>query len=633
MANPFISAITTDPWDSIEENSVSEINKNAFDLCCTSLKTIPNQKRTVSLLFHGEPGSGKTHLLNRLRVYAYSQQNLHIFISVRLQSSPHRFWRYLRKSFIESLMHKKKQYTQLEKLIFHKLKIISGKKTIKIKELDYIIEQLGVQCSLSFNLCSIIKHIVLKKHQKETLSWLKGLSLPELSIKKLGLSEKKNSCKNYEEEDIAREFILEICRLAGHKIPVILCFDQVEALQRYQKGDPESLFAFGQAVGAIHDQTNNVLIVSCIQSFFIDLLKNSVMESDYDRMAVYQSTLNPLTKEQALKLVYMRLKACPDITKSRIDFLLLKYKKELNFFISDHGEVARKIISKCASLFNIWEKGKLPETERFSTLDAFLTKELLVRETLTKKNLEPSKANDIIQSSIPSILNIIDNDWKESEKELPNGIDMILYNKNSKTGISFCNHENMKKLVVKLKHIDTLINNKQLDKIILVRHKDLQINKTAKKTQLYFEKLQKENTVITENPDNTVLSALESLRSLLSDAKSGDLSKSGVSVEFNSVKNWIESKLSDSVKDLLIKITDKEIVLKNHGKFDPLSDILEIIDKEKIIEVAKIAEILSLSTEEILKSVKKSEFKIGLLSNSPPVLFQFINLETNIMDN
>ncbi len=630
MLNPFIYSIVTDPWDNRKEKSVSEINKHAFDLCITSLKTIQNHKCSVSLLFHGEPGSGKTHLLNRLRVHVYKQQNLHIFISVRLQSSPHRFWRYLRKSFIESLMQKKQKHTQLEKLIFYKLKKTSGKKSIKIKELDYIIEKIGIKNNLSFNLCTIIKHIILKKHKNETLSWLKGLSLPESSIKKLGLAVEKNSNENHEEEDIAREFVLEICRLAGHTIPVILCFDQIEALQRYQEGDPKSLFIFGQAAGTIHDQTNNVLIVSCIQSFFIDLLKKSVMESDYDRMAMYQSTLNPLTKEQALKLVCARLNSCSDITKTSIDSLKSKYKEELNSFIGTHGEVARKIISKCASLFNTWGEIE-PETD--NNIDIFLTKKLEERKKITEKGLDPSKTDDIIQSSIPSILNIIDNSWKESEKKLPNGIDMVLYNQNFKTGVSFCNHENMRKMVFKLKNICDLTKSNQLDKIILIRHKNLQIKKTAKKTNYYLNILQKENRVIIKNPDNSLLSTLESLRTLLADVKSGDLSNRGISIKFNSVKNWLKSNLSDSVKDLLEKITDKEIILKNNQNPDHINSILDIIDKEKVIKVAEIAKILDLSPEKILKTVQNSKSKIGYLSASPPVIFQFINQETNIMDN
>ena len=103
MINPFRNSIVRDAWDP-GKIDVPEINEAPFRLCLEALDSVRAERRSTSVLLHGEAGSGKTHLLNRLRTAVKSQTRFQIFVSVRLQSSPHRFWRYLRRSMVQDLV-------------------------------------------------------------------------------------------------------------------------------------------------------------------------------------------------------------------------------------------------------------------------------------------------------------------------------------------------------------------------------------------------------------------------------------------------------------------------------------------------------------------------------------------------
>ena len=109
---------------------------------------------------------------------------------------------------------------------------------------------------------------------------MKGDSLPESVCQELGLVFGKE--ESGDPEDSAREIVKELCRLVGKDIQMVVCFDQVEAIQRYP-GDDTGVFAFGQAVQTLHDETRNVLLVSCIQSFFLEHLNQAMMKPNYDQ--------------------------------------------------------------------------------------------------------------------------------------------------------------------------------------------------------------------------------------------------------------------------------------------------------------------------------------------------------------
>lgn len=576
MIHPFRSSIiVTDPWHP-SDTDVPEISANAFDLCCKALETVRIRGQSTAVLLYGEAGNGKTHLLGRFQQYLRNRPQLHIFISVRLQTSPHRFWRHIRKSFADSLVRPLETGgSQLERLCAQRFSQLPGpvKKKISLpgfmarldkkislsQKLERLAERLapepriqalrrlGAVSDISPNLCRVLEHFLSASHRQEAAAWLRGDSLPEQSLRNLGLAQ-TNASDDPEYE--AREMVKELCRLAGPEIPVVICFDQIEALQRYPKGDDEGVFVFGKAVRALHDETSNALLVSCIQSYFLESLQKAVESPDYDAISVHQETLNPLTAPQAVKLVRARLENCSDLSEEKKASLGAGFEKELERFVGSDGKTARRVLSYCADLFDLWETGqRAPDISD----ETFLSHENIRREKHALENMYPEKADEIIPRAVPVLANLLDDQRKTQDKNLPGDIDLILTGRGSKVGISLCNEKDMNKQTRRFKKLLELFGKGGFDHLVIIRHAQLEISETAKKGREYLQALRNQNAVII-HPDNALLAALDAAASLLADAGAGDLSNRGRTVSSETVRKWLKTHLSGSVRDFLSNI-------------------------------------------------------------------------------
>ena len=159
--------------------------------------------------------------------------------------------------------------------------------------LEELLEKIADTLYLDRNTTIAFKHLAFNRHTGDLRAWLGGDSLPEQALARLDLSQEEGTDEEREHE--ARRVVLMLCRLAGDGLPIVLSLDQVEALQT-SSTDREGLFAFGQLVSTLHDETSNVLIVSCVQSAFATELKDKSRDADYDRMtSLGASSLATLT--------------------------------------------------------------------------------------------------------------------------------------------------------------------------------------------------------------------------------------------------------------------------------------------------------------------------------------------------
>ena len=140
---------------------------------------------------------------------------------------------------------------------------------------------------------------MMGRHLRDARAWLLGDPLPESALNTLHLA---SSPDDDDLEDQAQRVVLDLCRLAGPKIPVVLCFDQIEALL-VVPNDRTPFTVLGQVIMKLFNETSNLLLISCVQSGFLDDLKldqpESVSATAAVRMAVHQTSLNPLLWDDA----------------------------------------------------------------------------------------------------------------------------------------------------------------------------------------------------------------------------------------------------------------------------------------------------------------------------------------------
>ena len=145
----------------------------------------------------------------------------------------------------------------------------------------------------------VLENLLAGMRVRDAAAWLHGDDLPEETLLDLGLS--RQPVDEEFQEERAYQVVRELSQLL-EPAPLVFCLDQVEALQKHPD-DKEGIFALGKLVATLHDTLRNAAIISCVQTSFIDAIKNTVRGSDQDRMLSNRAGLSPLTWEQALALV------------------------------------------------------------------------------------------------------------------------------------------------------------------------------------------------------------------------------------------------------------------------------------------------------------------------------------------
>jgi hypothetical protein len=122
--------------------------------------------------------------------------------------------------------------------------------------------------------------------------------------------------------------------------------------------------------------------------------------------------------------------------------------------------------------------------------------------------------------------------------------------------------------------------------------------------------------------------ALEALRSLLSDARAGDLAAQGDAVSEAKVSGWLSANMDHDLVDLVDG-------LENPGPRRPASpearllrDLGDVMLRSCIAPLDDVAARLGCSPEEVLAVAKQHADRFGLLQGPPVVLFAHVPAES-----
>ena len=494
ILNPFRNTIVSDPWRP-SSTDVPEIHAKVFQTCRLALETVRSKGISSSVLIHGEPGSGKTHLLARLRLHCKGVearavdpvQPETVFVAVRLQTGPQRLWRHLRRSFVEDLLREVDGGTpQLERILLRRLGEIrqadadllpwwewlkqeySGASGLK-KTLDELFDRLSEELQLSRDLCTVLGHLMVGRHLRDARAWLLGDTLPESALSTLHLA---SSPDDDDLEDQAQRVVLDLCRLAGPKIPVVLCFDQIEALL-VVPNDRTPFTVLGQVIMKLFNETSNLLLISCVQSGFLDDLKldqpESVSATAAVRMAVHQTSLNPLLWDHAMRLIRARLSAdsrLASLRESRTETLWPLDEGELKQAVGAKGCTPRKILSICAEMFDAAADIRVdvrPEDEEF------LARTWQERLEESSRSDTSGQVDHILTHGIPLLVHSSAQSWKLQGDRPSRDIDLTLEGPDGRLGISLSNHRDLRSLWPRLKRLPALIKDRRVEKLLLLR--------------------------------------------------------------------------------------------------------------------------------------------------------------------
>jgi hypothetical protein len=555
LPNPFRDAVVQDAWQTPID--VPEIHHRAFCECRAVIETarggVPD-----SLLLYGPAGSGKTHLLTRVQRHVHQMQDeapdrrQHcVFVFVRLQTASRLLWQHVRRRFVSDLTRRDQGLSQIEQLLAQRLGArlnispsvaFSEFRTLRETCPEILLNEIDLlqdAAQLPRELVVVLEHLAFERKVRDASAWLMGESLPEATLAELGLGPDLIT----DREQAAREMVTLLCRLAATTLPVVFCFDQIEALQR-NADDRESFFHFAQMAADLHDSAPGVGLITCLQSAVLDQFKCAVRQADFQRIAKRHAVLHSLTRHQVSALVVSRLELLPSLREQASE---RPYYPFTSVFVSNLADeapsVPRRIFNQCARQFDeLQDQGvhTLPSTEEF------LAAELIARRLQALQGGQPGESLRILTHALPFVAGLCGAEVRAEDSE---GADWVIYHGGRPVAVTVRNEADGRTLSPKLKALLERSPRQDGARWVLLRDPRLSLSKAAVRTRERLSELEAKGARLIE-PSLETLATLDALQSLLGDAKSGDLARGGDAVDSSTVLAWLKAGLNIGADEL-----------------------------------------------------------------------------------
>jgi hypothetical protein len=563
---------------------VAEINSQAFEACRRLVKDVAAGGYSAALTVFGDTGTGKTHLIGRVRRWL-EQQPENLFVFVRMETSPAGIWRHLRRCLAVSLL----QTGALDRLL-----------TRRQSEVDTLANR---------DLSIVLEHLLAGRHFRDSAAWLRGDGLPEDVLRSLGLSAPG---ADDDQEVTSRHVLMQLCELIRPGV-VVFCLDQIEAILS-SPDDRDGPHAFGKAVACLVDETRNCGMICCEQSQFVMLMEQILDEAAKSRVLGRRASILPLSWELAQRLISARLDTVAELEAERAQrggCWPLPEARIRTVFV-DNAAPARKIIARCKDLFDEWQLGRaLPVEPLESALQKMLDERF--------RRIDAPETEASLRNGMPLLARSAGLSCSVPGNRSP--LEFVL--NDGKIAVGLCNQSNAVGLSNHLKRISAAWKPAAQPKLLLLRDARLPIGANAKVTKQLIANLEKQGGRMIPVSQEAV-EALAALRRLLSDAESGDLAHHGEPVKANDVQQWIAGHLPAALDSLVAEFGASAPV-----RPDLTLKLAVLLAEKKMIKLEDAAVRLEVTAGEVEECARRDARQFGILGGSLPTLFQPVTTAGN----
>jgi len=644
VANPFAASRVDNAWESPVD--IPSINREAYDGCLRLVEAVAREQHSHGAVLTGQPGSGKTHLLARLRRDIVERER-GWFVYVLPVTAPDRFFRHVLHAFASDIMrppHGAVTVSQLEVALARHFMADIRAPAARVGEwwdelrvnhpapaelatyLQRQLRPLVEALNLDEQVVTVVTQFAARMNRPIARAWLLGRSLSEEHCAVLGVAD------HLDDEGPAELAIQTLLRLAGDGFPTILAFDQIEGLQR-DRTDQEGLRAFANGVAALFGNARNVAALTCAQVSFLEDLRHAVGRALYDgRLEEYGTlSLAALDAPQITDLASRRLGVSTDLQQVRLlaqdrqaaiplDPLWPLRTAEVEL-LALQAPTPREILSACRDLFNAASRATQRDQPPVATPPAERAPAPLEAVWLAALDQQRATPGDKIDEGVyvDGLLKAADAAGRpglSAQRSTIRDVDLVLSANETTIGVSVCNAENMTSLAGKLRRLTGDPIREKVDRLCVVRDARLPIPPTARKTREYLDVLETSGAVISRPPAEAYF-ALAAIRNLLAESAAGDLTINGRTVPPVQLKDWLASNFPGPVRDLV-----DEIAGPAPAAAPPLTDALvNALRRLKVAELAVVAEAAGVSADTASDAALNAPTLIGLLLGPPTVVF------------
>jgi hypothetical protein len=585
--NPF-GHLVGQPLDD-QQVDIAAINSEAFEACRLLVQDVAAGGFSAALTVFGDTGTGKTHLVGRVRRWLEPQPE-NLFVFVRMETSPSGIWRHLRRYLAISMLRADAAGVRpLDRLLQNRK-----------KDLEMFADR---------DLSIVLEHLLEGRHIRDCAAWLRGEGLPDEVLTSLSLSAPG---PEDDPETISRHAVMAICELIRPGV-VLFCMDQIEAI-RSSTDDRDGPHAVAKVVSCLVDETHNASVICCQQSSLMILMEQILEGAAKSRTLGRRAAIHPLSWEQAQRLIAARLDTVPSLASERAAHGACwpLPESQIQAIFKDNAAPARSVIARCKDLFDLWQSGKVAPVE---PLEAAL-QNMLDERYATK---DPAETDAILRNGLPLLARAAGLKCLAADRP---PLDFIIDSDQDRDRvvISICNQANARVLFNHIKRIPGVWHPESNQKLLLLRDARLPIPHTAKATKERIAALQKEGGQLVTISEEA-LQALAALRRLLSDAESGDLAHHGEPVKSGAVEQWIAGHLPASLAPLVSALGGK-----SHEPTATLLDLpaklAALLAERKMVTLVDAARSLEVPPGEVEKCARSDPRQFGILGGSVPALFQ-----------
>ncbi len=561
LRNPFLQNRVDTAWDTRSiATDVPTINDEAFQHVLRTIAEVRASRQSHGLLLQGEPGSGKTHVLNRVR--RWIQQDEHAwFVYILPITAPDRVYRDILQATAGDITRGAPDTHGTTQLAVAVARLFMSDVNAPIREIadwwrrvmdeypagdalaDYLVKHLDVfvlPLNLDGSVVRVVAQFLAGRNRAAARDWLLGRSLPDETLATLGVA------FNLDEESTALTALSTLIRLGSDFSTVVFAFDQIEGLQ-IDPDDRTGLLAYAHAATQLLAQHENVAVITCAQVHFVGTLEEIVGRALFDRVAERRSSLKLLTTADATQLVQQRLRTDSDIEQVRVFekaptaepvWPLTKSQIEL---LSIPVVSARTLLMRCRELFEAWQHRREDSSATAPPPEAVAAPQSLDDVWETALDEERDRPSPLIDDGviIDGLLRAVDGNRVKAERATKiKDVDVIIERDGAKVGVAVCNAENMTSLAGRLRRLGQLNAQKKFDELVVIRDQRLPIKATAKATQQRLRELADGGARVVRLSAEAY-AALAALRRLLADAAAGDLTLDGRPVQPEELKAWL----------------------------------------------------------------------------------------------
>jgi hypothetical protein len=566
---------------------VPEINSEAFEACRRLVQDVATGGFSAALTVFGDTGTGKTHLIGRVRRWIEPQPD-NLLVFVRMETSPPGIWRHLRRYMALSLLDANRNGVRALDRLLHNRK----------NDLEAFADR---------DLSIVLEHLLAGRHLRDCAAWLRGEGLPDEVLNSLRLSAPGTED---DPEAASRHVVIAICELIRPGV-VVFCMDQIEAV-RSSADDRDGPHAFGKVVSCLVDETRNASVISCQQSSLVIQMEQILEGAARSRVFGRRAAIHPLSWDQAQRLIRARLDTVPALAAARAAHggcWPLPESKIQEVFI-DNAAAARRVIARCKDLFDLWQFHKATPVE---PLDTALQN--MLDERYAPK--DPSETEAILRNGLPLLARAAGLKCSVPGHHSP--LDFTI--DNNRIAIAICNQANTRILANHVRKIADTGKSGASRTLLLLRDARLPIPHTAKATKERIAGIESQGGRLVTISQEAV-EALAALRRLLSDAESGDLAHHGEPVTPGAVEQWIAGHLPAALDPLLASLGAAR---PNSSAPQPdriAAGLAALLAERKMVTLEDAARSLEVPPGEVEECARRDPRQFGILGGGTPALFQ-----------